>query len=726
MLRWVLRRGVNLRRGPLHLQISVQVAAGLVLIFLSLGFLGFYVVREAVDETLNNRLAMARLAASSLDTGLQDELDQLEARARLLAPVLSGEQAPALSGASRSLAPDILGTALLDADGRLRWEQGRGEELPAILAGTPLWAGALGGESRTSASLLRLAGDQAAVVLAVPVGTQGAPAGVLAEALDPVRGQFAELLRQATRIGATGHGELVGADRRVIVAAEPGRIFRLGEHPDLYAQALNDGRTEVEVGTEYLNGQSTGIRHIMAVVPLKESPWVLAIGGTEAEMLAPERQWTRLLVTAGPILLILALGLVWVTTRSVTMPVSQLTAATQRFAEGDLDSGVPVDAPAEVGQLARSFGEMRGRLARALNDLRVEKSQDEAVFRSMADALFTVDDQYRIVTFNPAVERMTGLSATAVSGRHCCEVLQSEDHAGECALCPFTLPEGGGAELPHIEHFRTPGGVRLSVLMTRSPIVDEGGNVVGVAHVLHDMSSREELERLRDEFLSTVSHELKTPLGVIKGYATTLLREDAGVDARTRLRFLKLIDGSSDELKSLIDDLLDMSRIGGRALHLEMARVDLAVLARRTVARARGREYRFSLSFPRGFPPVMGDAQRLGQVLNNLVGNAMKYSPVGSQISVYGEEAGDTVRVTVADEGIGLSPQELEAVFARFYRSPDAARRGIGGTGLGLAICRGIIEAHGGQIWAANRPVGGSLFTFALPRTAEAGEEAGA
>lgn len=714
-----------MHRAPLHIKISLYVTAGLVLIFLLLGLLGYYVVNEAVHQSLRSRLALAKLAAFNLDAELENQFTTLEAEAQDLTPVMDAQGVPAdlrLPGG-----PFVLGSVLVDTRGRILAEGGHGRALLAALQDGPLLAQSLAGRPRIASDVVWLPDGHPAVALLVPVRSSAGVGGSLVEGLDPSHERFAEFIRQAARIGETGHGELVDGSNQVIAAATAGLAMHSGEHPNLYTRALTQGEARIDAEVEFKDGRPTGQRHLMIVVPLQNARWVLAIGGTEAEMLAPEQHWTRLLLAAGLVSLILALALVWVTTQAVAKPVSQLTDATRRVAEGDLDYPVPVHADAEVGQLARSFDDMRRRLAAALSDLRVEKSQYEAAFRSMADILFTVDERFQIVTFNPASEQATGLRAEEVVGLHACAIFRPEkgEHTPGCPLGPQPVPPH--TPLPQIDHYLTPAGNRLSMLTTRSPIVGEDGRTVGTAIVMHDMSGREELQRLQDEFISTVSHELKTPLGVVKGYATTLLRRDTRFDHKTWSAFLRIIDESADELKGLIDDLLDMSRIGARALKLDLAPVSLADLTRRMAARIRATasDHRIRIDVADGLPPVLGDAQRLEQVLANLLTNAVKYSPAGTEVRVTARVDGECALVQVCDQGPGVPPDEIEAVFERFYRSPEATRRGVAGTGLGLTISRGIVQAHGGQIWVDNRPVCGAVFSFTIPLAYGAEMEAG-
>ena len=240
------------------------------------------------------------------------------------------------------------------------------------------------------------------------------------------------------------------------------------------------------------------------------------------------------------------------------------------------------------------------------------------------------------------------------------------------------------------------------------------------------------LDRLKSELLSAVSHELRTPLAMIKGYASSLLREDVAWDEETRREFLQVIDEESDRLHMLIDDLLQMSEIEAGILRIHRQPLTIGKLVHRVVKRVRAHadNHTITTHVPTRLPWVNADPARVEQVLRNLVTNAIKYSPNGGTIRLHvsavvmgegnkhwpaGDEPPTHVLISVRDEGIGIAPEHLELIFERFYRVDGEATRKAGGSGLGLAICRGIVEAHGGTIWAESTPGEGSTFFFTLP-----------
>jgi len=215
-----------------------------------------------------------------------------------------------------------------------------------------------------------------------------------------------------------------------------------------------------------------------------------------------------------------------------------------------------------------------------------------------------------------------------------------------------------------------------------------------------------------------VSHELKTPVALIKGYAETLSREDATWDRETVRDSLAVIIDEADRLTELIESLLDASRLQSGDLKLNLSEVALDVLARQLIEKFKTQTTRHTLvaDFPAGFPEVLGDEERLRQVLSNLLSNAIKYAPNGGEIRVRGISKPDAVELRVSDEGAGIAAHDLPHVFDRFYRAEGDLTRRVKGTGLGLFLTRAIVKAHGGEIRADSEPNKGATFTVTLPR----------
>lgn len=254
-----------------------------------------------------------------------------------------------------------------------------------------------------------------------------------------------------------------------------------------------------------------------------------------------------------------------------------------------------------------------------------------------------------------------------------------------------------------------------------APVRDGSGAPAGVVAIFNDITEIRNVERMKDDFLSTVSHELRTPLTTIKGFVSTLLTDtDNFFDADQRREFYEIMDADCDRLTRLIDDLLNISRIErGTAMQINWEQVDIPAIVRKIVATQLpiAKAHELVMDFPDDFPLVDGDSDKLGQILTNLVDNAIKYSPRGGRVLITGivVPGENQVRVSIADEGIGVAEEHLPRLFDRFYRVDNRDNREIGGTGIGLALVKALVEAHHGAIEIASELGVGSTFTVVLP-----------
>jgi two-component system phosphate regulon sensor histidine kinase PhoR len=236
--------------------------------------------------------------------------------------------------------------------------------------------------------------------------------------------------------------------------------------------------------------------------------------------------------------------------------------------------------------------------------------------------------------------------------------------------------------------------------------------------VLHDVTELRRLERVRQDFVANVSHEFKTPLTAIQGFAETLLA-GALEDPNNNRRFLEIIRDQAARLAQLTDDLLKLARIEAGKLEVEFSPVSLMEVIERcaetSLLKASRKQIAIQVNVPPGLPPVLGDAGLLREVLQNLIDNAIQYTPEGGQIQVCASAGARQAVVTVSDTGIGIPLADQERIFERFYRVDAARLREAGGTGLGLSIARHIVESHGGRIWVESAVGAGSKFSFSVP-----------
>jgi PAS domain S-box-containing protein len=362
--------------------------------------------------------------------------------------------------------------------------------------------------------------------------------------------------------------------------------------------------------------------------------------------------------------------------------------------------------------------------ARLFAQVREEKQRLDAILDSSADGIAILGADNRIQRFNRAMVAFTGTAADAAVGRLHDDVLRfGPARAGR----NLAQAEAGGwplsdrAQLYLEADLLRPDGAPLSVGVTYAPVFAAERNLLNIVIGMRDLTRFREADELKSTFISIVSHELKTPVALIKGYAGTLRRPDAEWDPAVVQDSLSVIEEEADRLTGLIDDLLDASRLQAGGLTPRFAETQIPPLAARLAERF-ARQFpdrKFTAVFPPDFPSVPADEERIGQVISNLVSNAVKYSPAASPVEIRGRVAPEEVVVTVTNEGAGIAAEDLPHVFERFYRASEAAKR-TKGAGLGLYLSKAIVEAHGGRMWIDSSPGQGAQTSFSLPRTQSA------
>jgi two-component system phosphate regulon sensor histidine kinase PhoR len=371
-------------------------------------------------------------------------------------------------------------------------------------------------------------------------------------------------------------------------------------------------------------------------------------------------------------------------------------------------SASPMSLRREAARLRTELASLQERHGRQLAQFR---AQQEALFNSMVEGVLVLDQRGRILLVNQSLRQLFSLRA---------------DVRGQTMLEAFRLAEL--AELVRrvrrermVQNFslELPGLDERWIEVNAAAVLDRAGRAGGAILVFHDVTRLRQLERTRQEFVANVSHELRTPLSLIKGFVETLL-DGAARDPARRQRFLQTIEKQTDRLTFLIEDLLTISRLESGQIVLNLQPVELRAEAGRVIddLRARAQEKRVTVAneIPAALPARV-DADRLTQVLFNLIENAIKYGRTGGTVTVGGRAAGaGRVELCVRDDGPGIPADARERVFERFYRVDRARARETGGTGLGLAIVKHIVQAHGGEVWLTSELGAGTTFFFTLPR----------
>jgi PAS domain S-box-containing protein len=374
-------------------------------------------------------------------------------------------------------------------------------------------------------------------------------------------------------------------------------------------------------------------------------------------------------------------------------------------------------------QLLQSFADQAAIAvsnARLYQSILSEKQRLDAIIEQSADGVMILDSRWRITTFNRAMEQLTGWPREEAIGRPCAEVLAIHTAQGvNICLVDCPLQRRPPDPNPMAEGWITPRDGR-DIYVHSHYSVQRGPNAefLGAIANVRDITDQKIEAEMQNTFISVISHELKTPVSIIKGYAETLARDDAEWDRATLRDGLQVIVEEADRLAKQIGGLLEISRLQADGMRLDPTDWALPALAKQVTERFAAQvdeRYTFELRFPDDFPAVHADYERVRTVLENLVSNAVKYSPDGGVIRITGRDNGDHAIIAVSDQGIGIATEEQSKLFRRFYRVDNRLRRETQGAGLGLFLSRAIIEAHGGRIWVESQPGRGTRFVFTLP-----------
>lgn len=410
--------------------------------------------------------------------------------------------------------------------------------------------------------------------------------------------------------------------------------------------------------------------------------------------------------------LVACVGTALVVSEMTARPFKRLVHVAARLAQGELEARIEPKGPDEAGQLARAFNRMRDRLESQVASVSRERERLISVLNNLVDGVFILDDEGRIRLFNPVAARMVGLDSKAsadsrsLRGQPLAQIVRDHRIVETWQDC---MQDGKQAESIFQRENRT---MRVIAL----PFVAGGSGAYIV--LLQDMTELHRLERVRRDFVSNISHELRTPLASLQALTETL-RDGALDDPAAAPRFLDRVETEVDALVQMVRELLELSRIESGQVPFRFQPVPVSETVLTPVERLQPLAARSGINLIVDLPPrlpyVYADAQRIHQVVTNLVHNALKFSSAGGavRVSAAAEAGGSHVTVSINDTGIGVPAEDTDRIFERFFKT-DRARASLG-TGLGLAIAKHIVQAHSGRIWVDSTELRGSTFSFTLP-----------
>jgi len=404
--------------------------------------------------------------------------------------------------------------------------------------------------------------------------------------------------------------------------------------------------------------------------------------------------------------------------RTITQPIADMRKQAQAMAKGNYSRKVRVYGTDEIGQLAITFNHLTNRLQEAQSTTEAERRKLDSVLSNMTDGVIATDRKGRIILINDPALELLHISRDITLGSPIASVLgidqefSFEDliHMNDAVNLNFST-----SDAPYI--------LRANF----SVIQKETGFINGLITVLHDITEQEKIEMDRREFVSNVSHELRTPLTTMRSYLEALA-DGAWKDENIAPTFLNVTQTETERMIRLVNDLLQLSRMDSSDYELNKDIVLFNSFFNRIIDRfemAKSDKVQFARLFPETSFYVELDTDKVTQVIDNIISNAIKYSPDGGNIRFGFTGQGDMLKVMISDDGMGIPKENVGRIFDRFYRVDRARARSMGGTGLGLAIAREMIEAHGGKIWAESDEGQGTTIFFTLPYDADEFGEAG-
>jgi two-component system phosphate regulon sensor histidine kinase PhoR len=491
---------------------------------------------------------------------------------------------------------------------------------------------------------------------------------------------------------------------RITVIDRSGRVRADSDVPAEQLPSLENhaGRPEVRAALTGKTGRSerssATVGHQLLYVAVPGGPGVVRVAADLDQVNLPVHRAQRAVLAAAILAILLGSALAFVAGRSIAQPLTQIAGAARAISAGNVPrfprSGIP-----DIDALVRALREMNLTLQERFEALRREQAEIGALVESMVEGVIGADQRGRIITANQAARQLLGYDADA------------------------PMPD-----LLHLFRSKAAREVVSAVLagnaVNGAEIELDGSNLVvnarplpndGVVLVLLDLTEMRRLELVRRDFVANVSHELKTPLTSISGYAETLTTEHP--DPETSAQFLQVILSNARRMQRLVDSLLDLSRIESGRWQPRVEPVDIGAVAREVAAAvgdpAARQRVRFAVEVAPGAESVQADPDAVRQILTNLFDNALRYAPDGSMVRCVARPADGGIVISVSDMGKGIALEHLPRIFERFYRADPSRARDEGGTGLGLAIVKHLVEAHDGRVWAeSERGKGTTVFAW--------------
>ncbi len=563
-----------------------------------------------------------------------------------------------------------------------------------------------------AASLVPRAGEQVAENLAV---TMQVTATSLERAVGPA---IQNLDYDGVRDTVSDIAELTGL--RVTVIDANGLVLA-DSHENPFSMDNHFRRPEIQ--SAYMGGEGRaqrysytleeGFRYLARRVTQRDQFVGFVRVAKPASALATEMRQAQVgIITNAAFVAFLVLLVAFYLAARQTAKVEELTGVAQEIALGNFARRIPEGNSLGLKKLAETINQMARSSARRVSDVTADRNRLSTVFTCMVEGVIDVDMDQKILHINEAAARLLLVNENSCIGKPIWQEIRNQEitEALDQAITTQSVIK--------TQMRLNRESDQLVVDIYAASLSNDEGEPIGAVLVLNDITELENLERVRTDFVANASHELKTPITAIRGLTETLLGDDE-IEKETVTSFIERVHAQSLRLSQLVGDLMTISRLESSQAGEEFTRINFADLARQAVragqvtAEEKGQD--LDVELPDTEVMVWGDRQNLSQLLDNLIDNAIKYTPNDGSITVKVSKDDENAILQVTDTGIGISPQFQQRVFERFYRVDKARSQSLGGTGLGLSIVKNIAEKHGGSIDVKSQLGSGSSFTIKLP-----------
>ncbi|QPC47904.1 cell wall metabolism sensor histidine kinase WalK [Mangrovibacillus cuniculi] len=502
---------------------------------------------------------------------------------------------------------------------------------------------------------------------------------------------------------------VINSDFRIIGTSDPNRRDKVGQSsPEAIVKrsmVFNEDFEEVVIDPE--TGDRLWIR-ASPITTLGEVEGVILVMGNLETVFSQLKDINKIFFNGTAIALLITALLGILLAQTITRPISDMRKQALAMAKGNFSRKVRVYGYDEIGQLAITFNNLTKRLQEAQAMTEGERRKLSSVLAYMTDGVIATDRKGRIILINEPAAKLLNVSRETVMSQPLVDLLEIQD-----TYTFENIMEQNDSLILDYSTQNQPYMLRANF----SVIQKETGFVNGVIAVLHDVTEQEKIDIERREFVANVSHELRTPLTTMRSYLEALA-EGAWQDDEIAPRFLEVTQEETERMIRLVNDLLQLSKMDSKDYRMNTDWINFTSLFNRVIDRfdlSKSQNVSFKRLLIEEAVFVEIDQDKITQVLDNIISNALKYSPEGGQVTFTTSYKDEFLLISVKDEGMGIPRDKVEKIFERFYRVDKARTRQLGGTGLGLAIAREMVEAHGGRIWAESEEGKGTTIYFTLP-----------